>query len=175
MSLTSNYRKYLLRKNISCLRSHSNMGCFWKFTGRQTGYGVIHCKTVSDACNNDACKLYVWVVIIIIIISDYFSRHCSLFSLKYTVVRSLRTELFAGLWSRGLPAVGREHTELYEGELSRRWGDDDICCQYVRSEDTRRQMRELTDCGKRYVGLNNGREIYLSHCLRDCEATGLQM
>jgi len=41
--------------------------------------------------------------------------------------------------------------------------------KYVRSEDTRRQMRELTDCGKRYVGLNNRREIYLSHCLRDCE------
>jgi len=47
--------------------------------------------------------------------------------------------------------------------------------KYVRSEDTRREMRELPDCGKRYVGLNNGREIYLSHCLRDCEATGLQM
>ena len=91
------------------------------------------------------------------------------------MVRSLRTELFEGLWSRGLSAVGREHTELCEGELGRRWGDDDICCQYVRSEDTRRQMRELPDCGKRYVGLNNGREIYLSHCLRDCEATGLQI
>ena len=50
-------------------------------------------------------------------INEYFSRHCSLFSLKYTVVRSLRTELFEGLWSRGLPAVGREHTETCEGEL----------------------------------------------------------
>ena len=159
MSLTSNYCKFLLRENISCFRSDSNMGCFWKFPGRQ-GYGVTNCKTVSDACNND-CLL--------------IASHCSLLSLKYTVVRSLRTELFEGLWSRGLSAVGREHTETCEGKLGRRWWDDDICCQYVKGEDTRREMRELTGCGKRYVGLNNGREIYLSHCLRDCEATGLQM
>ena len=57
------------------------------------------------------------LMLAICLINEYFSRHCSLFSLKYTVVRSLRTELFEGLWSRGLPAVGREHTETCEGEL----------------------------------------------------------
>ena len=62
------------------------------------------------------------MVIKIKMIYEYFSRHCSLFSLKYTVVRSLRTELFEGLWTqdsqvRGLSAVGREHTETCEGEL----------------------------------------------------------
>ena len=74
--------------------------------------------------------------------------------------------------------MGREHTELCEGELSRRWGDDDICSQYVQTEDTRRQMRELPHCGKRYVGKKDAGfydEINLSHCLRDCEAPGLQM
>ena len=71
MSLTSNYCKFLLRENISCFGSDSNMGCFWKFPGRQTGYGVTNCKTVSDACN----MLDKWILFssLFIVLTEIYS------------------------------------------------------------------------------------------------------
>ena len=37
----------------------------------------------------------------------------------------------------------------------------------VRHVDTRRELRELRDCGKKYVGRKGGGS--LPHCYRECE------